>query len=436
MKIWLLLILLFNGFLHVRGQYSPGLLALEEVNLLEVQRGSLVSNYTVLIRGKIIEAVGPTGSVPIPDSAQRINCRGSYLIPGLIDAHVHLLSDVSGEDYRARAESDAKAMLLSGITSVRDMAGDGRSLASFARDALVGDIDAPDVYYVTLFAGPSFFTDPRTHKASRGGLPGQMLYMRGVTDSSNIPLTIAEARGTGATAIKLYAQLTAGLAQKLTAEAHVQGLRVWSHFDLTKASPIETIEAGVDVVSHVGMLNRWRPDRKDSIPVSWRASNLDSAFWNREFRAMPMMDYIRVMKKNKTILDATLLLEAERRGDPSLSPYNRAVYISRYELGRRFVKLALDNGIPVCTGTDVDENKFVQREIKTLVTDAGFTPAQAILAATLNGARAIGIENRTGSIEKGKEADLVLLAANPLLDINYIDQVKLVIKKGKLYNPR
>lgn len=434
-KKWILISFLFCCLQAVWGQYAPGLLALQDLSLFDVQTGKMITHQTVLIRGTVIEAVGPEGTVNIPDAAHRINCKGKFLLPGLIDTHVHLLSDVSETDNRARAERDSKAMLLTGITSVRDMAGDGRALASFARDAMLGEIIAPDVYYAAFFAGPAFFKDPRTHQASRGGVPGGMLYMRAITDSSDIPLAIAESKGTGASGIKLYAQLSAALAEKLTKEAQRQGLQVWSHLELTIASPVATIQTGANVVSHAGMIARWRPDRKDSIPLAWR-SKQDSVFWDIQFQSLPVQDYMSAMIKNRTLLDATLLIEKENSLDNRLPSYTKAFYTARYELGRRLVKMALENGIPVCTGTDVDENRFVQREMKTLVTDAWFTPAQAIIAATLNGARAIGIDQKTGSVAKGKTADLLLLDADPLTDINHIDKVALIIKKGKLYNPR
>lgn len=436
LKLWLLLGIGLLQLHSAKSQFSPGLVALKDVQVIDVQNGKLLEHYTVLIRGSRIDAIGPINSIPIPDSAMQISCTGQYLIPGLIDAHVHLLSDVSGTDTRAHAEKDSRAMLLSGITSVRDMAGDGRALSSLTRDALLNEIISPDIYYAALFAGPGFFKDPRTHQASAGGVPGQMFYMRAVTDSTDLPIAVAESKGTGATAIKLYAQISGSLARKLTTAAHQQGLKVWSHFELTQSSPIETVSAGVDVVSHASMIAKWRPDRKDSIPLEWRSGERDSVFWNSQFAQLPVKGYVEAMKKNKTILDATLLIEKEFMNNPALSPYARAAYTARYEIGRRFTKLALDNGIPVCTGTDVDENRFVQREMKVLVTDAGFTPLQAIRAATLHGAMAIGIEKHTGSIEKGKDADLVLLSANPLQNINHIDQVKLVIKKGRLYNSR
>ena len=105
-----------------------------------------------------------------------------------------------------------------------------------------------------------------------------------------------------------------------------------------------------------------------------------------------------------------------------------------YEIGKRFTILAKESGIPVCTGMDVDNNKFVQREIKLMVKECGFTPMEALVSATQNGALAIGVEKTTGTIQQGKVANLIVLSADPSADIDNLDKVELVIKNGKMFN--
>jgi imidazolonepropionase-like amidohydrolase len=322
-------------------------------------------------------------------------------------------------------------MLLSGITTVRDMAGDARALASISRDAMTGDIVSPDIFYAALLAGPTFFKDPRTIESTKGGMPGNMPYMKSVTDSTNIELTVAAAKGTGATAIKLYAEISGQLAKKISTEAHAQQIQVWSHADLTIASPLEVIQAGVNSISHAGMLAKW-PFNK--IPDAWKVKGLTENFWDSVFNTLPVNDYISAMLANKTILDPTLLVYKNRLEDPSISEKVRANTLAQWNIAKRFTKLAIEKGVPVCTGTDTDDNKFVQREMKLFVQEIGITPIQAIICATKIGAMAIGIENITGTIEVGKLANLVVLSDNPASDINNIDKVTLVIKNGKLIN--
>jgi imidazolonepropionase-like amidohydrolase len=104
-------------------------------------------------------------------------------------------------------------------------------------------------------------------------------------------------------------------------------------------------------------------------------------------------------------------------------------------VGKRFTAIAEKKCITICAGTDLDDNKFVQREMKILVEECGFTPMQSVKAATRNGAMALGLGSERGTIEKGKKADLLLLSADPSQDINNIDKTVLVIKNGKLFNP-
>ena len=204
---------------------SAGRIVLVGVTVIDGTDRPALPGRSVLIEGERIAAVYRDGSRPPPPGATIYDLPGRYLIPGLIDTHVHIATEPSGEDSRARTERRLRRALLGGITAVRDMAGDVRALASLQRDALLGTIASPDLYYAALFAGPAFFADPRTHAASRGLVAGQVPWMRAVTDTTDLRQAVAEARGTGAAAIKLYAALDGTLARRITAEAHRQDPR-------------------------------------------------------------------------------------------------------------------------------------------------------------------------------------------------------------------
>jgi imidazolonepropionase-like amidohydrolase len=425
--------ILGTQFIFAHAQFIPGHLALRDVSIVDVVAKKVEPHCTVIISGKRIESVGPSGSINIPDSAMVINCSGKFLIPGLIDSHVHLATDPSGDDNRRRAERDLQNMLLSGITSVRDMAGDARDLASLSRDANLDEIISPDIYYAALMAGPNFFSDPRTHLATRGGVPGGMPFMRSVTDSLDLRLAVAEAKGTGATAIKLYSEISGALAKKITEEAHRQDLLVWSHANLDIASPLDVINAGVNSISHSGLIVGWNSEK---MPDSWIRQGLGDSFWDSAFVSTPADSYIDAMLKNKTVLDATMIVFEIASADTSIPENRRLRYRARFEIGKRFTQLALRRGVPICAGTDVDDQKFVQREIKLMVKKAGFTPMQALVCATRFGALALGIEKTSGTIERGKIADVVLLTADPVSNIDNLDKVELVIKNGRLYNAK
>lgn len=426
--------LLFSSaisFVYTHGQFAPGCIAFKDVTLIDGNSKNEFYHYTVLLRKDSILAVGPANRIVIPDSSMILNCSGKFLMPGLIDTHVHLATDPSKDDIRARAEKDLKAMLLSGITTVRDMAGDARALASLQRDAELDEIIAPDIYYAALMAGPGFFKDPRTHQTTAGGIAGEMPYMKAVTDSTDLRIAVAEAKGSGATALKLYADLSGALAKRITAEAHSQHLLVWSHANLTTASAREVIDADVNSISHAAMISGWY---SGNVPAACLKQGLTTAFWDSVYHTLPVNELISALRLHRTILDATVLTYKIAGTDATMPPARRAAWMALYEIGKRFTKSAQEAGIPVCAGTDVDENKFVQREIKLLVNDCGFSPMEALISSTKNGARALGIEKISGTVEAGKVANLVLLSADPATEIDNLEKVELVIKHGKIYH--
>jgi imidazolonepropionase-like amidohydrolase len=312
-------------------------------------------------------------------------------------------------------------MLYSGITSVRDMAGDARTLAGLSRDALTGDILSPDIYFSALMAGPSFFDDPRTIATAKGGIAGQMPYMRAVTDSTDLVLAVAGAKGTGATGIKLYAQLSGPLVVRIVAEAKRQGLLVWGHAWLSPAKPSDLIKAGVSSISHAPLLIR---ELLDSIPASWKKPGHPDKFWDDNIPAATSL--FQSMKEHNTILDATLTTYNKWGRENPAYQYN-------YEIAKIMTARAYKAGVRICAGTDDDQDSLVQREMHLLVKDAGFSPFDALIAATRNGAEALGIDGKCGTIEVGKAADLVVLDRNPLDNIDNVKTVSLVIKGGRAF---
>ena len=366
---------------------------------------------SLLIEGERIAAIFPTGSRPLPAGATIHDLAGRYLIPGLIDTHVHVATDPSGEDSRARTERRLRGALLGGVTAVRDMAGDVRALASLQRDALLGEITSPDIYYAALFAGPSFFADPRTHDAARGLTPGQVPWMRAITDTTDIRRAVMEARGTGATAIKLYAALDGELARRITAEAHARGLMVWAHAALRPARPLEVVEAGVDATSHAS-LAALAMDSVRRAAVDLGDPGLDTLF--------------SAMVRRRTLFEPTLLIFAD---DPPALRLAGAVAGAAHRRGVTIVA-----GTDTLGAADADSLGLpnLHRELELLVTRAGLSPAEALESATRHAAVVLGAQAVRGTIEVGKLADVVVLRDDPLLDIRHTRSIELVMKRGRV----
>lgn len=413
------LILLLPNMVHAQAAFRN--VAFTGVTIIDANHPKPLEHQTVIVKGNSISQIFTDGSKPLPDSITIINLKGKYLIPGLIDTHVHMATDPTDIDNRASTLSVLSRMLYTGITSVRDMAGDARTLASLSRDAMTGDIISPNIYYSALMAGPSFFDDPRTVSSTKGLLAGKAPYMRGVSDSTNLVLAIAEAKGTGASGIKLYADLPAQLAAKIISEAKKQGIKVWGHAWLQQAKPSDLVKAGISSVSHAPLLIY---ENFDSVPPSWKKPNHSNQFWDD---AIPLNAHLfQLMKENDVILDATLATYKRWAKEDTAHVYS-------YEVAKRLTTAIHKAGVKICTGTDDDQEKFVQNEMYLLVSDAGFSNIDALIAATKYGAEAIGIENTHGTIEINKIADMVVLDKNPLDDIRDVKSVFMVIKEGEIF---
>ena len=382
-----------------------------------------VESQTLLISDGKIVALGAASEIEVPDSVLSVDGTGRFVMPGLIDTHVHLATDPSGTDNREAVEGMLAQALDRGITSVRDMAGDTRALADLKRDALLFDIHSPDIYFSALMAGPAFFSDPRTHSSAAGLTAGETPWMRAVTPNTDLLYAVAEAKGTGATGIKIYANLGPAEVDRITAEAHQQGMMVWSHGTIGPAGPVEAVASGVDVLSHISHLRWVAEDSVFTMRGSRARQNADSTFWELPVSNARVQSFLRDVLRAGTLLDPTLSV-FDAIGDRPGAAKMRAWAI---QITREAHRL----GIPVATGTDVDGEVATLREIGIMVDEVGMPPLDVITAATLNGARVIGIASETGSVEVGKYADLLILDGNPAVDIAALEDIHLVLKRGR-----
>ncbi|OOG61136.1 hypothetical protein B0E47_00215 [Rhodanobacter sp. B05] len=391
-------------------------------------------NMTILVEGGRIAAIYPDGSQPAPTGAKVEDLSGRYVIPGLIDAHVHL---TGAEPDFAHYVPHLQALLRGGVTAIRDMAGDDRLIAYLAGEANSDALASPDIYYVALMAGPTFFAeDVRAQEASAGERLGFAPWMQAIGPDTDIRLAVAEAKGTGATALKLYANLPPNLVRQITAEAHRQGLRVWTHATIFPTTPTEAVDAGVDTISHSPYLV-WAAAPK--VPDDYRVRALGD-FTHIRPDAPQIVSLFKAMKQRGTILDATLLPFLEEAKHASgkvgagIMPWSYAV-----------TRLAHQQGVLVDVGTDssgladgaqgpnLKALPLVHSEMALLVEHCGFTPIEAIRAATQISAAAMGQSAQRGTITPGKRADLVVLNADPTHDIGNTRKIDFVVKSGRIY---
>ena len=411
-----LVILLLASSCNGRAQGPDDSYLLENVNYLDVTNNTMLSGKSILIEADTIQQILNAGESPDVKVDKRIDMTGKYVLPGLFDMHVHLATDPSGTDQLDTAMARLSKYLDHGVTGVRDMAGDTRQLAFLARQAALDQINSPDVYYSALMAGPEFFSDPRTAASAQGHEPGKTSWMRAIDHDTNIALAVAEAKGTGATGIKLYADLPADLCAAIIKEARIQGIKVWAHASVLPALPQDLVNADIHSVSHSPLLD-WQTAGKVAESGFQRYNRAVLNVEKPQFTAL-MAD----MAQKQVFLDPTVKIYASRE-----LLYDNAVKgtIAAYEAG-----------VPLVMGTDMAlERSGVEHfpiidEMELWVNELGIPAIEVIKAATLNSAILLGIDHEVGSIAVGKKANLLVLSANPLDDIKHIRQVAGVIKNG------
>ena len=398
--------------------------------LIDGTGGPVQSDMAVITNGARIEEVLPAARLTpaLIGRAQVVDLSGRYLLPGLIDSHQHIATPPN----RRRAEALLRRDLYSGITATRIMADDLRSIAELDRAARAGEIAAPDLWYAALVAGPGFFSDPRTQAVSFGYRSGEAPWAQAIAADTDLPLAIARARGTGAAALKIYADLPPDRVRALAAEAHRQGLMAWAHFMVFPATPEEVLAANPNTVSHI-CYGAYQAMRRR--PASYRERfPVDAAlFANGDNPAMAAL--FRTMRARGILLDATLRVyrEGERRATAARPAH------CTLDLAARLTAEAHGAGVLISAGTDGDTAfdapyPALFEEMELLVTRVGFTPLEAIRAATQIGAMTMDQGQNMGVIAPGHLADMVVLARDPVADISNMRSVLFTVKHGRRFN--
>jgi imidazolonepropionase-like amidohydrolase len=394
----------------------PASLMIRNVTVIDGTGAPPRPAVNVLARDGRIAGIGPESA----EADVTIDGTGLFALPGLIDAHVH----ISGGP-RAEIVEQLSRTLRGGVTTVFDMAGDVRMTSDLARAAIAGEIESPTIGYVSLFAGPAFFTDRRVVAASLGYHPGDAPWNREITADTDLARAVAEARGAGATTIKLYAALDGPTVRRIGDEAARQHVRLVAHATVFPAKPADLVAAGVKMLAHAPYL-------------VWEGMPPSSDFPKRargDFASVPpdgpvMTALLRSMKEHDVALNPTLWIFADGPAKDDLAtvrtPWMNAV-----------TKRAQDLGVVIAAGVDEmtsdhDPLPLLHRELETLVTGAKLTPLQAIVAATGGAAHAIGMDDSRGTLVMGKAADFVIVDADPAADIRNTRRIRYVIKDGRV----
>ena len=408
---------------------ADGATVIKARHLFDGVSGRLTEPGVVVVAGGSIVAVG-TGAA-IPADARIVDLGDATLLPGFIDAHVHITDQSSDNSYRDfyqgmlrqpaeqayYAEKYAHATLAAGFTTVRVVgAGDWVDIA--LRNAINdGLVQGPRI----LAAGHAIGS-PGGHCDQSPFPPDRVKPLGPIDGVCSGPESCREAvrdqMKWGADVIKICAsggvfsesdplkvpQLTPAELEAIVGEAHRWGRKVAAHSHGDEAARL-AVEAGVDSIEHGTFLTA---------------------------------DTLRLMRQRGTYLVPTRMAGwwSGRHADSFPPPIAKKAKAAA-TAGAEMMKVALKVGVPIAFGTDsgVSPHGMNAKEFSLLVAD-GMSPATALLAATREAAKLLGVDGETGSIEVGKAADLVAVPGNVLEDIAATEHPTFVMARGAVFVPR
>jgi len=431
-------------------------LAFTHVNVIDVKEGSIKKDQTVVITGNRITAVGK--KAPIPKSAQVINATGKYLIPGLWDMHAHVLS---------RWDRAAPLYMANGVTGVRDMA-TYLSLAKvkdMRRDVLDGKL-----------LGPRFITPGPLLDGPVTRFPRVALLINSEERALKVADSLKEA---GADFYKTYDRLPREAFYAIIKKGKEYGLPVAGHIPASVTAE-EAAKAGMKSIEH----------NKFIAPADTNLSKPISKYFRDATSALSNKDTMAAIESNRQAIDLAIKYfdeqDAVRRGrvyakyntwvTPTLVQSLKGYYSSQELLNNRnwhymppnivadwtsrvkekdvirtdnpaFAKLQLktihgfhEGGVRFLAGTDANDAFIgnipgfsVHQELQLFV-KAGLSNLEALQTATLNPAIYLNATDSLGTIAKGKLADLVLLNANPLDDIQNTQKINAAVANGRYFS--
>jgi len=398
-------------------------LAIAHVTLIDGSGAAARPDTTVLVENGTITRIlagKEQASVPL-DGYSVIDGSGKFLIPGLWDMHAHYEQVEWGPVY-----------LASGITTVRDC-GNEFDFITEVRDALDADHGiGPRILIAGLVDG----TGPITLGAVTADTPEQAIAV------------VRRYKQVGALQIKIYSSMKPELVPVITAEAHRLGMTVTGHVPQGMTAP-QVVKDGYDAINHIDFVTRALIDVDRNKPLP--PMDLHSAKATEEFA---------LYKQHRTVFDDTIALyeifmhpgstplssiePGVKHLPPALAaaldspgaPPEREARLGEYYRDMLSVLSELHRqGLTVVAGTDQAIPGYsLHRELEIYV-QAGFTPMEALQAATSVPARVMGLDKELGTIAVGKRADMVLLDGNPLTDIHNTRRVDRTIAGGAVYAP-
>lgn len=403
------------------------------VNVIPMNREQVLADQTVVVENGRIAAIGPAATTTVPAGATRIDARGKYLIPGLAEMHAHIPAAAEGQDYTERV---LFLYVANGVTTIRGMLGQPSHL-ELRRRVEAGEVPGPRIWT----SGPA--------------VNGNNIKTGEAADSA-----VRATKAAGFDFIKIHPGLTRGVFDALDRAADREGIRYAGHVPTLVGVP-RALEAGYWTIDHLdsyldalvpgepgaspgpgffGMSLIGRVDEA-RIPEIARATRA-AGVWNvpteilMENLASDEDPDAMARRPEFRYLPARLLARSMQQKRDFLAQYPSADDRRRFvDVRRKLIKALHHQGAGLLLGSDSPQWWNVPgfsalRELAALVA-AGLTPYQALETGTRNVAVFLGTQDRAGTIEVGKQADLVLVDADPLEDIGNVWRNSGVMIRGR-----
>lgn len=382
---------------------AAGTYALVGARVVTAGNAPPIDDGVVVVRDGRITAVGDRADVAVPRGVRVVDVSGKTIIPGLWDMHAH-----------ASQIEWAPAYLAAGVTSIRDMGGEARFLTAF-RDAQAGGRGlGPRMELAGLVDGPGdggFGTVVASTEAEG----------RAVVDRY---------QAAGFRQMKLYSLLQPLVVAAITTRAHELKMTVTGHVP-TALGLESAVLAGMDEVAHQPSL-RGQPGTPE-------ADRLIALLASRATVVDPTQAWGELLGRPRDVSAGQVEPGIDRAPYPLAANYRSVLNNPRpaapATTGTSVIKALHDKGVPIVAGTDGALPGYsLLRELELYVR-AGLTPLQALQSATAVPARALGLETEVGRIAPGLRADLVVLDADPLVNISALRQTRFVVSNGRMYSP-
>jgi imidazolonepropionase-like amidohydrolase len=418
--------------------------ALTNVRVIDGTGAAPREAQTIVIRGGQIAEIGDAGRVAPPAGAEILDLSGRTVIPGLVMLHEHLYYPTGPGVYGQLGESFSRLYLAGGVTTMRT----GGNMNGFMDINLKRAIDAGQKAGPAIDATAPYVNGPNTFQQ-----------MTTVRDAEQARQHVRYWLDEGATSLKAYMQISRAALAAAIDEAHKRGVKVTGH--LCSVTYSEAADLGIDNLEHgfLAATDFVTDKQPDVCPGQGRGQQTVAAL---DENSAAFTALVKKLVDRGVALTSTLtVFETFTPGRPLppglsvLTPQLRqqfeqthariaqnkaSVYLKLFPKAMALERAFVRAGGLLVAGTDPTGSGGVvpgyanHRQIELLV-EAGFTPREAITIGTLNGAKYLGRDKSIGTVETGKQADLVVVSGNPAARIADVRNVEIVFRQGIGFDP-